>query len=176
MSTDEPVFTPDGPFTLSPIGWVRSPYQRRFGTPQQAAAVDSEAEAVLEFDAARIPEAALADLVGIDRLWVLSLLHRGGTWAPTVRPPRGTRQRRGLFATRSPDRPNPIGLSAVRLLRVEGCRLHVRGVDLLDGTPILDVKPYVPYADAFPDAKAGWIDEIPRGAPQVARYEADEES
>src|SRR5438105_11813679 len=98
MSADEPLFTREGPFLLSPIGWVRSPYRRRFGTPQQAAAVDSDAEAVLEFDATRIPEAALADLVGIDRLWVLSLLHRGGTWAPTVRPRRGTRQRRGLFA------------------------------------------------------------------------------
>jgi tRNA-Thr(GGU) m(6)t(6)A37 methyltransferase TsaA len=175
MSSDEPLFTPDGPFLLSPIGWVRSPYQRRFGTPQQATAVDSDAEAVLEFDAARIPEAAFADLAGVERLWVLSLLHRGGTWAPTVRPPRGNRQRRGLFATRSPDRPNPIGLSAVRLVRVDGCRLHVRGVDLLDGTPILDVKPYVPYADAFPEAKAGWIDEIPRDARQIARYEADDE-
>ena len=174
MSTDEPVFTPDGPFTLSPIGWVRSPYQRRFGTPQQAAAFDSHAEAILEFDAARIPEAALADLAGIERLWVLSLLHRGGTWAATVRPPRGTRQRRGLFATRSPDRPNPIGLSAVRLLRVEGHRLHVRGVDLIDGTPILDVKPYIPYADAFPDSKAGWIDEIPTDAPQLARDDPDD--
>lgn len=176
MSADEGSFTPEGPFVLSPIGWVRSPYQRRFGTPQQATATDSDAEAVLEFDAARIPEAALADLVGIERLWVLSLLHRGGTWAPTVRPPRGTRQRRGLFATRSPDRPNPIGLSVVRLVRVDGRRLHVRGVDLLDGTPILDVKPYVPYADAFPEAKAGWIDEIPPGAPQIARYEPDGES
>ena len=77
-----------------------------------------------------------------------------------MRPPRGARVRRGLFATRSPDRPNPIGLSAVQLVRVDGLRLHVRGVDLLDGTPILDIKPYVPYADAFPDARAGWIDEL----------------
>lgn len=158
-----------GPFHVRAIGWVESPYRRRFGTPQQASAIDSHAEAVLHMDAEQIPPAALADLVGIERIWVVSWLDRGGTWAPSVRPPRGTRQRRGLFATRSPDRPNPIGLSAVRLLAVDGCDLRVRGIDLLDGTPILDVKPYLPYADAFPDAKAGWIDEIPRDALQVAR-------
>jgi tRNA-Thr(GGU) m(6)t(6)A37 methyltransferase TsaA len=162
-----------GPFSLSPIGYVRSPYQRRFGTPQQAAAVDSEAEAVLELIPALIPASALADLVGMERLWVLSWLHRSGTWAPRVMPPRGPRQRRALFATRSPDRPNPIGLSAVRLVRVDGCRLHVRGIDLIDGTPILDLKPYLPYADAFPEAKAGWIDTVPRDAPQLKRYEPD---
>jgi tRNA-Thr(GGU) m(6)t(6)A37 methyltransferase TsaA len=156
-----------GPFTLEPIGWVSSPYQRRFGTPQQASAVDSTLDAVLELDPERIPEAALSDLVGVERIWVLSYLHRSGTWGPLVRPPRGARVRRSLFATRSPDRPNPIGLSAVQLLRVEGLRLHVRGVDLLDGTPILDIKPYVPYADAFPEARAGWIDEL---APSELQY------
>lgn len=158
------------PVTYEPIGWVRSPYQRRFGTPQQASAFDSAAEALLEIDATRVPPSAFADLSGFDRIWVLSHLDRGNHWAPTVVPPRGPRQRRSLCATRSPDRPNPIGLSAVRLLRVEGCNLYVVGIDLLDGTPILDIKPYVPYADAFPDSKAGWIDEIPRDAPQIARY------
>jgi tRNA-Thr(GGU) m(6)t(6)A37 methyltransferase TsaA len=153
---------------------VRSPYQRRFGTPQQASAFDSEQDALLELDENRIPQSAVADLVGFDRIWVLSFLHRGGTWSPAVFPPRGPRQRRSLFSTRSPDRPNPIGLSAVVLLRVEGCRLYVRGIDLLDGTPILDIKPYVPYADAFAESKAGWIDAIPRDAPQVKRYEPDE--
>ncbi|MBI4818669.1 MAG: tRNA (N6-threonylcarbamoyladenosine(37)-N6)-methyltransferase TrmO [Deltaproteobacteria bacterium] len=164
----------NSPITLRPIGWVRSPYRRRFGTPQQAAAVDSDAEAVLELSD-EMPEASLSDLEGMERIWVLSWLDRGGTWAPLVRPPRGRRIKRGLFATRSPDRPNPIGLSAVRLVRIEGRRLYVRGIDLLDGTPILDLKPYVAYADAFPDAKSGWIDEIPRDAPQLARYVADPE-
>jgi tRNA-Thr(GGU) m(6)t(6)A37 methyltransferase TsaA len=160
---------PAGPFSFEPIGWVSSPYQRRFGTPQQAAAVDSQLEAVLELDARRIPPEALRDLEGVERLWVLSFLHRSGTWGPLVRPPRGPRVRRSLFATRSPDRPNPIGLSAVELLRVDGLELHVRGVDLLDGTPILDLKPYVPYADAFPGARAGWIDEIAPDELQFAK-------
>jgi len=105
----------------------------------------------------------------MERLWVLSYLDRSGTWGALVRPPRGPRVRRGLFATRSPDRPNPIGLSAVQLVRVEGLVLHVRGVDLLDGTPILDIKPYIPYADAFPASRAGWIDEIPREELQFAK-------
>lgn len=151
---------PRGPFSLTPIGWVSSPYQRRFGTPQQAAAVDSDRDAVLELDSERITEDALRDLVGVERIWVLSFLHRSGIWGPLVRPPRGPRVRRGLFATRSPDRPNPLGLSAVQLMRIDGLKLHVRGVDLLDGTPILDIKPYLPYADAFPDSRAGWIDDI----------------
>jgi tRNA-Thr(GGU) m(6)t(6)A37 methyltransferase TsaA len=160
--------------TFEPIGWVRSPYRRRFGTPQQATAFDSSEEATLELDETRIPASALVDLTGFERIWVLSYLHRGGNWAPTVHPPRGPRQRRSLFATRSPDRPNPIGLSAVALLRIENCTLYVRGIDLLDGTPILDIKPYVPYADAFADAKAGWLDDIPRNAPQVMRYDPAE--
>lgn len=158
--------------TLTPIGWVRSSYQRRFGTPQQATAVDSDADAWVELDGSRIPAAAIADLDGMSYVWLITWLHKSsGTWAPQVRPPRGSRQRRGVFATRSPDRPNPLGLSAVRLVRVEGLRIYVRGIDLLDGTPVLDIKPYIPYADAFADAKAGWVDDIPRDALQIARYE-----
>jgi len=154
---------------------VSSPYERRFGTPQQAAATDSDADAVLRLDPERIPRAALADLAGMERIWVLSYLDRGGTWSAEVRPPRGARVRRGLFSTRSPDRPCPIGLSALRLVRVEGWDLHVRGIDLLDGTPILDIKPYVPYCDAFPEAKAGWIDEIPHDELQFAKRPPDTE-
>lgn len=171
MATPDPAQQTQGPFTAAPIGWVRSPYERRFGTPQQASAVDSKEDAVLQLDATLIPESALADLVGFERLWVISWLHRGGSWAPQVTPPRGPRVARGLFATRSPDRPNPIGLSVVRLLRIDGCNLHVNGIDLLDGTPILDLKPYVPYADAFPDSKAGWVDTISQDSLQIARHE-----
>ncbi len=156
--------------TLRAIGVVRCDYARRFGTPQQASAVDSHLDATIEIDPTLVPPEALADLAGMDRIWVISWLNRSsGTWSPTVRPPRGTRARRGVLATRSPDRPNPIGLSALALIAVEGCILHVRGIDLLDGTPVLDVKPYVPYADAFPAARAGWIDDIPRDALQMAK-------
>src|SRR5437763_12706038 len=153
-----------GPFALSPIGYVRSPYQRRFGTPQQATAadraIDSAEDAVLALIPTLIPGAALADLEGMERLWVLSWLHRGGTWAAQVMPPRGPRVRRGLFATRSPDRPNPIGLSAVRLVRISGCDLHVREIDLLPGTPVVDVKPHLHYADTFPASTASCTDAL----------------
>lgn len=158
-----------GSFALQAIGRVRSPYERRFGTPQQASAIDSDLDAQIELDPERIPPEAVRDLEGIERIWLLSYLDRSGTWGALVQPPRGPRVRRSLFATRSPDRPNPLGLSAVRLIRVEGLTLHVRGVDLLDGTPILDIKPYVPYADAFPDSRAGWIDEIPPSELQYAK-------
>lgn len=171
MTVAQNVDRPMGPFSVAPIGWVRSPYQRRFGTPQQATAVDSDEDAVLELDPQQIPESALADLAGIERLWVVSWLHRGGGWAPKVMPPRGLRVRRSLFSTRSPDRPNPIGLSAVRLIRIAGCNLHVKGIDLLDGTPILDLKPYVPYADAFPDSAIGWLKAVQPNSLQIARYE-----
>lgn len=156
--------------TFAPIGVVSSPYKRRFGTPQQAAAAGSEAEAWLKLDPARVPPEALVDLAGFERLWIVSWLDRGDGWAPQVMPPRGPRVHRGVFATRSPDRPNPIGLSAVTLVRIEGRDLLVRGIDLLDGTPILDLKPYVPYADAFPGARAGWLDDVPVTAPQFVRF------
>jgi tRNA (adenine37-N6)-methyltransferase len=170
MSSEESPRTPV-PVTLTPIGWVRSPYQRRFGTPRQATVGDA-VDAVLAMDPSRIPEVACADLVGFERVWVVSWLDRGEGWSPTVRTPRDA-QRRGLFATRSPDRPNPIGLSCLQLVRVEGCDLHVRGIDLLDGTPILDIKPYVPYADAFPDSKAGWVDEPHPAAASCPAGDAD---
>lgn len=153
------------PLTLQPIGYVRSPYVERYGTPRQPTVVSGtlgevpqEAEIVL--DRARIPVEALRGLEGFDYVWVVVWLHQNKGWRPMVTPTRGPRVKRGLFATRSPHRPCPIGLSALRLIGVEGHTLQVLGLDLLDGTPVLDVKPYVPYADAFPGARAGWLDAL----------------
>ena len=149
-------------FTFHPIGWIRSPYSQRIDAPHQATVqTDSgiPGEACLDLDPG-LPEETLRDLDGFAYLWVIFVLHRSEGWAPTVRPPRGPRVKRGVFATRSPHRPNAIGLSAVALAGIEGRTLHLRGVDLLDGTPVLDIKPYVPYADAFPEARAGWIDAV----------------
>lgn len=106
-------------------------------------------------------ETALRDLDGFERLWVIFQFHENEGWRPTTRPPvppKG-RDRVGTFASRSPYRPNPIGLSCVRLLKIESLTLFVDEADLLDGTPVLDIKPYIPMADAFPDAKAGWVEE-----------------
>ncbi|BFI95777.1 MAG: tRNA (N6-threonylcarbamoyladenosine(37)-N6)-methyltransferase TrmO [Rhodanobacter sp.] len=151
------------PFTAYPIAHVRSPYARRIDAPHQSTVVagtesGAEAEARIEF-VEGLPVEAFADLAGFERIWLLFVFHRSEGWKPQVRPPRGG-GKRSVLATRSPHRPNAIGLSAVELVAVEERVLRVRGVDLLDGTPILDIKPYVPYADAFPDARAGWIDAI----------------
>ncbi len=155
----------------APIGVVRSPYKERFGTPQQARTTggDPRREATIEIFPRALPPEALRDLDGFDRIWVLAHLHLNQGFNAMVKPPRGPRVKRGLLATRAPHRPNPIGLSATELVRVEGCTIHVLGLDLLDGTPVLDVKPYVAYADAFPDASAGWVDEIDEAETQTGR-------
>lgn len=161
-------------FTVRPIGFVRSPFVEKVEAPRQAVAgggvgVDGRIEMLPEH------EHALEDLDGFDRIWVLFWFHEAKGARAKVLPPRSDRKR-GLFATRSPHRPNPIGMSAVRLVRVEGLVLHVRDVDLIDGTPVLDIKPYVPYADAFPDAKTGWLGtQDPRPSWEV-RFTEDAEA
>ena len=165
---------------MQPIGRVRSVYQERHGTPRQPVVRGAESEepvalGSIELYEDRIPEKALKDLEGFDRIWVLSYLHLNPKWGPLVRPPRGG-GRRGVFATRSPHHPNSIGLSALELVSVEGRVLHVRGLDLIDGTPVLDIKPYVPYCDAFEDSAAGWVDEVERSeAPSSAGDQSKKE-
>lgn len=155
--------TPDTPFTYRPIGILHSPYARRIDAPHQSTVVDGTESgefvlATLEL-AEWLDAMVLQDLDGFARLWLIFAFHRSDGWKNTVKPPRGG-PKRGVLATRSPHRPNSIGLSAVELVKIEGRTLHLRGVDLLDGTPVLDIKPYIPYADAFPDAKAGWVDAL----------------
>lgn len=98
---------------------------------------------------------ALQDLDGFSHLWVIFQFHNNDSWKPLVLPPR-SQKKRGVYATRSPYRPNPIGLSCVRLLSIDGLNLQIDDADLLDGTPIFDIKPYLPYSDSIPDATAGW--------------------
>ena len=105
------------------------------------------------------PKRGSSSLKGFERIWLIFAFHRSEGWKAEVRPPRGG-GKRSVLATRSPHRPNAIGLSAVELIGIEPGALRVRGIDLLDATPILDIKPYVPYADAFPDSRAGWIDQL----------------
>jgi tRNA-Thr(GGU) m(6)t(6)A37 methyltransferase TsaA len=143
--------------TLSPIGVIRTPFADRLSAPRQPTARGA-AEGTVELFPGRSFEHALEDLEGWERIWLVFLFHlnQGAGFRPKVLPPRSERKR-GVFATRSPHRPNPIGLSAVRLVKVSGLVLHVRDLDIVDGTPLLDIKPYVPYADAFPDARTGWL-------------------
>jgi len=146
-------------FTVQPIGFVRSGVVDRFRAPRQPVE-DSEHEACIELLPGRNFEQALEDLAGFERIWIVAWLHGAATWKPKVLPPRGPRAKRGVFATRSPHRPNPIGMSLARLLKIKGLTLRIGEIDLLDGTPVLDLKPYLPYADAFPNARAGWVDEL----------------
>jgi len=145
---------------LVPIGIVRSGFRERHGTPRQAS-VGTPRRGVIEIFEDRVSSRALTHLEGFDYIWVIAWLHLNRHWNPTVIPPRGPRVRRGVLATRAPHRPNQLGLSACRLVSVKGNLIEVLGIDLLDETPVLDVKPYIAYADAYPDASAGWVDEIP---------------
>lgn len=120
-------------------------------------------------------EQALDDLAGFERIWLLFVFDRNSNWKPKVLPPYGIDRKVGVFASRSPYRPNPIGLSAVELVKIEGLKIHIRNFDLLNGTPILDIKPYIPEADAFPASKAGWRDQVPPVPELVIAPEAAEQ-
>ncbi len=153
--------------SFKPIGVIRSCYKEKFGIPRQAGLVTAS-RATLELYAPYDCPEALVELEGFSHIWVIFVFHqlKRQAWKPTVRPPRlGGNQRLGVFASRSPFRPNPIGLSAVLLDRIDcsggHCQLQLRGADLLDGTPVLDIKPYVPYADALPKARGGYATQPP---------------
>ena len=148
---------------MKQIAHIETPFKEKFGVPRQVGQVDYEARVIFE------PEYRVAEAVrGLDEfdyvwlIWGFHLAERE-EWSPTVRPPRlGGNKRVGVFATRSPFRPNAIGLSSVRLLRIEaGPVLVVSGADLVDGTPIYDIKPYLPYADSHPDARGGFAQQAP---------------
>ena len=105
-------------------------------------------------------ETALTDLEGFDKIWLVFLFHKAAdNWKPMVNPPRGNKKR-GVFATRSPHRPNPIGITCVNLKRIDGRKIFIEDHDLINETPILDIKPYLPFSDSHPEASAGWIDEV----------------
>ncbi len=155
---------------LRVVARVRSGFPAKFGIPRQSGLAPS-ARATIVFESEfRVPE-AVRGLDGFSHIWLLWGFSQNqssdGSWSPTVRPPRlGGNERMGVFATRSPFRPNPIGLSCVRLERIEqspdlGPVLHISGADILDGSPVYDIKPYVPYADAIPGATGGFAADAP---------------
>ena len=143
---------------LDPIGFLRSPLANKVQAARQPRAA-AGTPARIELLPGRNFEHALEDLAHWELIWVLFWFHQNAGWRPKVLPPRSTTGRKGVFATRSPHRPNPIGMSVVRLERVEGLTLHIRDADMLDGTPILDLKPYVAYTDAHPRAGNGWLED-----------------
>jgi tRNA (adenine37-N6)-methyltransferase len=153
--------------TLQPIGHMRTAHATKVEAPRQPAAAE-DMPGVIELLPGLNLEHAIEDLAGWERIWVIFWFDRNAGWRPKVLPPRSTDGRKGVLATRAPHRPNPLGLSALRLERVDGLHLHVRDVDLLDGTPVLDIKPYVPYTDAFPESGSGWLQ--PRSADPGAAF------
>lgn len=149
---------------MKQIAHIETAYKSKFGVPRQAGLVEGEARVVFEPEY-RVAE-AVRGLEEFDYVWLIWQFHLAERqeWSPTVRPPRlGGNKRVGVFATRSPFRPNPVGLSSVRLLRIEpGPVLVVTGADLVDGTPIYDIKPYIAYADSHPDVRCGFAQEAPK--------------
>ena len=141
---------------LEPIGVVHSPFNEKMQAPRQPGVAQS-ADGSVELFAGRDFEHALEDLTTFKFIWILFWFDRAEGWRPKVLPPR-SEKRRGVFATRSPHRPNPLGMSLVELVSVEGLVLNVKGLDLLEGTPVLDIKPYIPYADSRAGAGHGWLD------------------
>lgn len=150
-------------FSMKVIARIHSDFSSKFGVPRQSGLVDA-LESTVVFEPEYRSADALRGMEGFSHLWLVWVFDKAvrDTWSPTVRPPRlGGNERMGVFATRSPFRPNPIALSCVRLAGVEqtkehGTVLRIRGADLMDGTPILDIKPYIPYADCHSDAVGGF--------------------
>ncbi len=156
--------------TLEPIGYVHSGKTLKFEAPHQPNSSSSEVNTVVLLPGKQF-EIALEDLAGFERIWLVWWFDKNKTWRPRAMPPRGPAKRRGVFATRSPHRPNPIGLTCVRLISVDGLTLTVGPLDLMDGTPILDIKPYISTVDAFSDSGLGWVGEIEELIASSPRYE-----
>jgi tRNA-Thr(GGU) m(6)t(6)A37 methyltransferase TsaA len=155
---------------LRPIGFVRSPFADRHSAPRQPS-LAKDTPALIELLPQAELEHGLSDIEEWSHLWVLYWFHLNTHFRPKVEAPRSER-RRGVFATRSPYRPNPIGLSVVALERVEGRVLHVRGLDMIDGTPVIDLKPYVPYTDHV-DANSGWLETTGSPKDPGPQFEVD---
>lgn len=158
----------DKSYAIQPVAYIKSPFAEKFGIPRQSNVIDGIVAEIVFAPEYRIAD-ALRGIEEFDYLWLIWQFsdNLSAGWSPTVRPPRlGGNRRMGVFATRSPFRPNALGLSSVRLLEVdlqssEGPLLRVCGADLKDGTPIFDIKPYIPYTDSHPDASGGFASQPP---------------
>ena len=172
MTEPHPLAAQSKQLTLEPIGFVHTAAATKVEAARQPRA-SGGAPGRIELLPGRNFEHALSDLAEWQYLWVLFWFDRNEGWRPKVLPPRSRSGRKGVFATRSPHRPNPLGLSAVRLERVDGLTLHISDVDMLDGTPVLDIKPYVAYTDAIADAGSGWLENGPAPRDPVPAFDVE---
>ena len=141
---------------LKPIGILQSKLKQRYETPRQGILAKGT-NAVIQLYPKNNFNQALKNLDGFDRLWIIYQFHLNKGWKPLVSPPRHTRTKVGVFSTRAPYRPNPIGLSCVKLEKIEGLKIFISESDILDSSPVLDIKPYLPYSDSFPGSATGWV-------------------
>jgi len=155
---------------FSPIGFIKTSMRLKFDAPHQPSDPDAQ-EGKIELVGGSSFEAALEDLSGFDMIWLIWWFDKNKSWNPKVLPPRGAPQKRGVFATRSPHRPNPIGITAVALKAIKGRTLFIGPCDLVDGTPILDIKPYIPRIDSFPDAHIGWLADVESALSELPLYQ-----
>lgn len=146
--------------TVKPIGYARTSMKTKFEAPHQPDLEKASQRNIIELLPGAGYEHALRYLESFDRIWLIWWFHKNETWRPMVLPPRGPGIRRGLFATRSPHRPNQIGMTCTTLHSVKSLTLEVGELDLLDETPIIDIKPYIPEIDSFPDSSSGWLEEM----------------
>lgn len=145
---------------VKPIGFARTSMRTKFEAPHQPDADANSQVNTIELLKGEGYENALRYLSGFERVWLVWWFHRNETWRQMVLPPRGPGIRRGVFATRSPHRPNPIGITCTKLLKISDNIIEVGELDLIDGTPILDIKPYIPEVDSFPESSIGWLKEV----------------
>ena len=157
-----------GSVEVTPIGFLKSCYPDKFGTPRQPGLVPG-ARAELKLRPDLQPELALQGLEGFSHIWLIFVFHKNQSarYHAKVHPPRLGGEPIGLFATRTPHRPNPIGLSLVELIEIRQDTLILEGIDLIEGTPILDIKPYLPEVESQPLARTGWTSEAPHNKSQV---------
>jgi tRNA-Thr(GGU) m(6)t(6)A37 methyltransferase TsaA len=176
MTRPQEIGTPESA-VLEPVGVFRCRETWPYDVPRQASLAGGN-PGEIRLEPGRGFEQALTGLEGFSHIWIVYLFHHNRHWKPMVQPPRGEQGKVGVFATRAPYRPNPVGLSCVELVAVRGLSVWVRGHDLLDGTPVLDIKPYLPYSDSVPTARTGWVEHaavaesavsfVPEAAAQLA--------
>jgi len=157
------------PFTFNPIGFIRTPHTAKYTAPHQPLAHGDVQTGEIVLNPHCNYEQALTDLIGFERIWVVWVFHRVTGWKTKVLTPRHA-IKRSVFATRSPHRPNPIGISVAEVVSIKGLVITISGTDMLDGTPVLDIKPYIPQHDSFPNSAIGWLASVEQQEPITVEW------